>query len=88
MLIKLLHPNPFHRLGSGRNGLQEIKTHAFFEGINWADLDDLKVRAPYVPPITSLMDTSHFERYEYDPHSEDASIVIEDPTGGAWVEGF
>jgi serine/threonine protein kinase/CRP-like cAMP-binding protein len=88
LLVKLLHPNPFHRLGSGRNGLQEIKTHAFFDGLDWEALESMKIKAPYLPPITNIMDTSHFERYEFDPHGEDAALEVEDPTGGAWVEGF
>lgn len=31
----------------GRNGVDEIKAHPFFEGINWDTLRDLK--PPYVP---------------------------------------
>jgi hypothetical protein len=87
MLIKLLHPNPFHRLGSGRNGIQEIKHHPFFDRFDWDALENAKMKAPYLPPISNIMDTSHFEKYEFDPHGDDA-IDIEDPTGWTWAEGF
>jgi len=36
----------------------EIKNHPFFEGINWDELRSTS--APYVPQISSDLDTSHF----------------------------
>jgi len=47
----------------GNNGVEEIKSHPFFKGINW---DALRDQAAYfVPALKSPIDTSHFpEEYE------------------------
>lgn len=36
---QLLQRNPAKRLGSGKDGADEIKNHKFFEGINWKDVE-------------------------------------------------
>ena len=49
MLIELLAPNPFHRLGS--DGVKKVTQHAFFKGVNFKDYEAMTVPAPYTPPI-------------------------------------
>ena len=34
-IIKLLNKNPAKRLGAGKKDAEELKTHAFFAGVNW-----------------------------------------------------
>ena len=49
---------------SKRWGLEELKSHEFFHGINWKNLR--KCRSPYVPDIRSPDDTSCFDHFEFD----------------------
>lgn len=56
----------------GRLGVQEIKAHPFFYGVNW---DTLRSEpSPYVPQLSSITDTSHFPTEELDaiPEAVDA----------------
>jgi serine/threonine kinase 38 len=48
------------RLGSG--GAQEIKNHAFFNGVDWNNLR--KMTSPYIPQLSSEVDTSNFDQFE------------------------
>lgn len=50
------------RLGS--NGIDEIKSHPFFEGIDWNNL--YNQRAAYQPTIQHELDTNNFEKFEED----------------------
>jgi hypothetical protein len=52
LIDALLKTNPRERLGSG--GVDEIKNHPFFEGINWDDVLKKKVKPPYVPVIKKI----------------------------------
>ncbi|CAG9330427.1 STK38_13 [Blepharisma stoltei] len=45
----------------GNSGINEIKTHPFFSGINWDNLR--KARAPYIPEVISEIDTRNFENF-------------------------
>ncbi|KAG5459850.1 MAG: hypothetical protein BJ554DRAFT_8177, partial [Olpidium bornovanus] len=46
----------------GKNGLAEIKSHPFFNGINWEDIREN--RAPFAPVITAPDDISNFSTAE------------------------
>ena len=35
IIVHLLNRNPSKRLGAGHDGADEIKRHAFFEGVDW-----------------------------------------------------
>eukprot|EP00041_Stephanoeca_diplocostata_P008151 m.118056 g.118056 ORF g.118056 m.118056 type:complete len:762 (-) comp17197_c0_seq3:176-2461(-) len=58
-LIRRLVCDKGNRLGI--NGAAEVKAHPFFRGICWDDLRDKK--APWIPELSSLFDTSLFEEY-------------------------
>lgn len=45
-IIKLLNKNPSKRLGAGKKDAEELKSHAFFEGVNWSDVLERKQRMP------------------------------------------
>ncbi|XP_038665664.1 ribosomal protein S6 kinase alpha-5-like isoform X1 [Scyliorhinus canicula] len=60
LIQKLLKKNPKQRLGSGPTGAGEIKSHAFFQGLNWRDLAIKAIKPPVKPVIQNELDVSNF----------------------------
>jgi CRP-like cAMP-binding protein len=86
LALKLLHPNPFKRLGTASvnvgqpghdkvlTGARAVKAHAFFDQdstFNWNDLAKMKIEAPYKPKIEGMYDTKNF----YEPTVDHDGIV-------------
>lgn len=46
----------------GRNGVEEIKNHPFFESMDWASLRNMK--APYQPTVSSEISTENFDKFD------------------------
>ncbi|KAJ2308401.1 Serine/threonine-protein kinase, partial [Coemansia sp. RSA 2702] len=65
-LIRSLLCDQQHRLG--RNGAWELRQHPFFAGVDWASLRT-RTRPPWIPPLSSITDTSHFPTDEIDQNS-------------------
>ena len=42
----------------------------------------------FKPFQSNVMDTSHFENYEFDPHGNEGSTLLEDSSGVDWISGF
>ena len=59
-LIKKMINNSDERLG--RNGIEEIKKHPFFKGVDWDNIRNTK--APFIPDIKNDYDTKYFEEFE------------------------
>ena len=59
LILKLI-ADPRDRLGV--NGVEQIKAHPFFHGINWNDLR--KKKSPYIPDIRDVWATNNFDEYE------------------------
>jgi serine/threonine-protein kinase RIM15 len=57
LVERLLEPDPNKRLGA--QGAAEIKSHPFFEGLDWGRLRYLP--AAFVPAATDAMDLSYFD---------------------------
>jgi ribosomal protein S6 kinase alpha-5 len=57
-ILKLLNKVPSKRLGA--NGANEVKSHPFFDNINWDDLAHKRVPAPFKPIICNELDTNNF----------------------------
>lgn len=56
----------------GRGGAHELKSHAFFRGV---DFDSLRrIRAPFEPRLTSNIDTTYFPTDEID-QTDNATLL-------------
>lgn len=51
LLKSLLDRNPIERLGGGETGIQEIKEHKFFEGVDWDAMLNKSIKVPFIPNI-------------------------------------
>ncbi|XP_013401008.1 ribosomal protein S6 kinase alpha-5 [Lingula anatina] len=57
-ILKLLTKDPKKRLGA--DGSEDVKAHPFFKNINWDDLANKLIAAPFKPKIKHDEDTSNF----------------------------
>ena len=60
LLKGLLTRNPKKRLGF--NGVNEIKEHKFFDGVDWKAMEERKVKVPFVPQIGSSSDVDNIDK--------------------------
>uniref|UniRef100_A0AAR2M3U7 non-specific serine/threonine protein kinase n=1 Tax=Pygocentrus nattereri TaxID=42514 RepID=A0AAR2M3U7_PYGNA len=60
LIRKLLVKDPHKRLGSGPRGAEDIKSHPFFKGLSWADLEQKKVVSPFKPELRNELDVGNF----------------------------
>uniref|UniRef100_A0A672SXJ5 Ribosomal protein S6 kinase n=1 Tax=Sinocyclocheilus grahami TaxID=75366 RepID=A0A672SXJ5_SINGR len=76
IIQKLLIKDPKKRLGSGPSGAQNVKSHPFYQKMNWEDLAAKKVPAPFKPVIRDELDVSNFaeEFTEMDPTYSPAAL--------------
>lgn len=57
LILGLLQHNPLERLGT--IGVQQVKEHIFFEGLDWDGL--LRQMAEFIPHLQNEEDTSYFD---------------------------
>ena len=62
VIFLLLMIQPKKRLGSGPEGINEIKDHDFYMGIDWVLLEQKKISPPFVPQIESELDLKNIDR--------------------------
>ena len=58
LCAKLLHKDPEARLGF--NSVDEIKSHPWFDGLIWKQIEEKKTPPPYKPQLDGVDDTKHF----------------------------
>ena len=63
---------------SNRLKSSEVRSHSFFNGIDWGNLRHQ--RAPFIPQLTSITDTSYFPTEELSNVPEHL-YASEDPSG-------
>ena len=56
LIRKLLVKSPAKRLGHGRNGASDIRSHAVFNDVDWEAILEEKANTPWVPPKEKLLD--------------------------------
>ena len=61
LLQKFFVKDPEQRLGSGPNGLENIKSHPFFQSINWDSIINKKIKPPFTPKLRSPTDTKYID---------------------------
>lgn len=69
-----------HQFRLGINGVNEIKSHPFFTGVNWKNVRAMK--PPFLPEIANITDTKYFENYEeespwWDPQNVSRRSALE-----------
>lgn len=64
LIYALLQVNPEKRLGSGKDGANDIKRHKWFSRIDWKALEQKKIPAPIKPRVRNPLDTSNFDNFD------------------------
>lgn len=54
--------DPKQRLGSGESDAGEIKSHVFFQGLDWDLLYRGDIPPPWAPKFAGSLDTSQFDQ--------------------------
>eukprot|EP00397_Hematodinium_sp_SG-2012_P005771 GEMP01005793.1.p1 GENE.GEMP01005793.1~~GEMP01005793.1.p1 ORF type:complete len:330 (+),score=48.50 GEMP01005793.1:104-1093(+) len=74
LVKKLLTADLGKRFGNLKNGVDDIKRAKWFTGMNFQQLVDKELPAPYKPVVKSATDTSNFEEY---PDSDELPPVVQ-----------
>ena len=73
LLIGLLKRNPKDRLGT--NGIDEIKQHIFFDGVDWELMLARKVQPSFVPTISDDLDLRNIDKMFTNEKAEETPEV-------------
>lgn len=83
----MLEKNPKDRIGAKSS--DEIRGHPWFEKVNWNALTSKSIKAPFVPILTSDVDTSNFDddftSCSVESYSENNGEMVEE---GQNFDGF
>ena len=62
LICQLLNVNPKKRLGYGEEDASKIKSHPYFEGIDWEKYLNKEIEPPFVPELNDEMDLKYFDK--------------------------
>ena len=90
LMQKLLIVDPNARLGSGPEGGEKIKNHPFFKGINWKNVQDRKIKPPFIPKLKKETDLKYFDTMFTDEEigKENTKIAFRDREASNEYNGF
>lgn len=83
LIQRLLTKDVSKRIGCLRGGAGDIREHRFFKSLNFDELYAKSIPAPWKPPLSSPLDTSHFDEYAEDDNVE---AYVDD--GSGWEKSF
>jgi protein kinase X len=66
LIKKLLTSDRTKRLGSMKNGTDDIKRHKWFKSVDWEAVVQKKLQPPIVPKVQHDGDTKNFDKYDED----------------------
>lgn len=77
LVKRLLTTDLTKRFGNLRGGVRDIKSHKWFQDLDWRKLLSLEIASPYIPPLKHEGDTSNFDKYteDYGPYG----VQVPDP---------
>ena len=78
----LLTCDPALRLGNRKNGIQELRAHAFFQTFDWEALQNKTMEPPLAPSLDDDEDISCFDDFDYPARSSE--FTCEEP----WIDIF
>lgn len=64
LITRLLEKDKSKRLGSLRGGVDDIRNHAWFQGVDWQKVLDRKIPPPIAVKVTFAGDTRYYAKYE------------------------
>ena len=74
-LQSLLERDPSKRLGSGKEDATEIKTHPFFDKIDWIQLYNKQIEPPFKSIVKGPDDTSNTDKIFCDETNKEAPNI-------------
>ncbi|XP_076818914.1 cAMP-dependent protein kinase catalytic subunit PRKX-like isoform X1 [Clavelina lepadiformis] len=78
LIKKLLTADRTRRLGSMKNGTEDIKRHRWFQTIDWHAVDEKKLLPPIIPKVKHSGDTHNFEDYPEENWHASAVASVKD----------
>lgn len=73
LVKRLLTSDLSKRFGNLQAGVNDIKEHKWFAGMEWDKLAKLEIAPPFIPKVAHGGDTSNFDEY---PESEEKYGVL------------
>mmetsp|Transcript_3043 Transcript_3043/g.10694 ORF Transcript_3043/g.10694 Transcript_3043/m.10694 type:complete len:367 (+) Transcript_3043:73-1173(+) len=88
ILGKLLNRSPEQRLGSGPTDAEELKTHPFFDAMDWQALLDRRVVPEFKPKVQGDLDANNFDPCFTAEPAQDTPKEGSALTGAQEFDGF
>lgn len=64
LIENILQVDLTRRSGNLKNGVEDIKSHPWFEDINWSHVYKQEIKAPFIPKVNGPGDYSQFDDYD------------------------